>query len=382
MGHLCAAGVVFLLLVEANRQGRAQGLQGPDLMALLDLVALATVADVAPLLGVNRAFVRQGLKIMAGRNRPGLRTLSDIARLDSAPRAYHLGYVIGPRINAGGRIGAADMGARLLATRDTAEAEALAARLDLLNTERREIEAAVRASALAQAEARGTDSPLAWAADDGWHPGVIGIAAARLKEATNRPSVVIALDGEIGKGSGRSVPGIDLGAAIHRLVREGLLIGGGGHKMAAGLTVARDGLEAAMQRLGDLLAQQGAGAQGPRSLRLDGTLMPGAITPELIAQLDAAGPFGASAPAPRFALADMRIEDIRRMGDTHLRFRCNGGDGNRLDVICFGAFDSDLGPMIAAHQGRRLHLAGQIEINFWGGRQTPATAIGRRGDTA
>ncbi|CUX80755.1 MAG: single-stranded-DNA-specific exonuclease RecJ [Roseibaca calidilacus] len=371
LGHLCAAGVVFLLLVEANRQGRAQGLQGPDLMALLDLVALATVADVAPLLGVNRAFVRQGLKIMAGRNRPGLRTLSDIARLDSAPRAYHLGYVIGPRINAGGRIGAADMGARLLATRDTAEAEALAARLDLLNTERREIEAAVRASALAQAEARGTDSPLAWAADDGWHPGVIGIAAARLKEATNRPSVVIALDGEIGKGSGRSVPGIDLGAAIHRLVREGLLIGGGGHKMAAGLTVARDGLEAAMQRLGDLLAQQGAGAQGPRSLRLDGTLMPGAITPELIAQLDAAGPFGASAPAPRFALADMRIEDIRRMGDTHLRFRCNGGDGNRLDVICFGAFDSDLGPMIAAHQGRRLHLAGQIEINFWGGRQTP-----------
>ena len=267
LGHLCAAGVVFLLLVEANRQGRAQGLQGPDLMALLDLVALATVADVAPLLGVNRAFVRQGLKIMAGRNRPGLRTLSDIARLDSAPRAYHLGYVIGPRINAGGRIGAADMGARLLATRDTAEAEALAARLDLLNTERREIEAAVRASALAQAEARGTDSPLAWAADDGWHPGVIGIAAARLKEATNRPSVVIALDGEIGKGSGRSVPGIDLGAAIHRLVREGLLIGGGGHKMAAGLTVARDGLEAAMQRLGDLLAQQGAGAQGPRSLR-------------------------------------------------------------------------------------------------------------------
>ena len=143
-----------------------------------------------------------------------------------------------------------------------------------------------------------TDSPLAWAADDGWHPGVIGIAAARLKEATNRPSVVIALDGEIGKGSGRSVPGIDLGAAIHRLVREGLLIGGGGHKMAAGLTVARDGLEAAMQRLGDLLAQQGAGAQGPRSLRLDGTLMPGAITPELIAQLDAAGPFGGPAPLP------------------------------------------------------------------------------------
>lgn len=371
LGHLCAAGVVFLLLVEANRQGRAQGIQGPDLMTLLDLVALATVADVAPLLGVNRAFVRQGLKIMAGRTRPGLRTLSDIARLDSAPRAYHLGYVIGPRINAGGRIGAADMGARLLATRDEAEAEAFATRLDLLNTERREIEAAVRASALAQAETRGTDSPLAWAAGDGWHPGVIGIAAARLKEATNRPAIVIALEGEIGKGSGRSVPGVDLGAAIHRLVREGLLLAGGGHKMAAGLTVAQDRLEAAMDRLAEILGQQGAGKEGPRSLRLDGALMPGAVTPELVAQLEAAGPFGASAPAPRFALADMRVENPRRMGDTHLRFRCSGGDGTRLDVICFGAFDSPLGPLIAAHQGRNLHLAGQVQINFWGGRQTP-----------
>ncbi|MCC1482809.1 single-stranded-DNA-specific exonuclease RecJ [Roseibaca sp. Y0-43] len=371
LGHLCAAGVVFLMLVEANRQGRAQGLTGPDLMALLDLVALATVADVAPLLGVNRAFVRQGLRVMAGRARPGLRALSDVARLDTAPRAYHLGYVIGPRINAGGRIGAADMGARLLATRDESEAEALAQRLDLLNTERREIEAAVRASALAQAEARGLDAPLAWAADDGWHPGVIGIAAARLKEATHRPAIVIALDGEIGKGSGRSVPGVDLGAAIHRLVREGLLLGGGGHKMAAGLTVARDGLDAAMARLADLLAQQGAGADGPRRLRLDGALMPGAVSPELIAQLEAAGPFGASAPAPRFALADMRIEGLRRMGDNHLRFRCTGGDGRSLDVVAFGAFDSALGPLIAEHQGRRLHLAGQIEINFWGGRQTP-----------
>jgi single-stranded-DNA-specific exonuclease len=371
LGHLCAAGVVFLMLVEANRQARSTGMTGPDLMAMLDLVALATVADVAPLVGVNRAFVRQGLRVMAGRSRPGLRALSDVARLDTAPRAYHLGYMIGPRINAGGRIGAADMGARLLATRDSAEAEALAQWLDILNSERREIEAAVRASALAQADARGLDSPLAWAADDGWHPGVIGIAAARLKEATHRPAIVIALEGEIGKGSGRSVPGVDLGAAIHRLVREGLLIGGGGHKMAAGLTVARDEVEPAMARLAELLGQQGAGSGGPRSLRLDGVLMPGAVTPELITQLDAAGPFGASAPAPRFALADMRIDNLRRMGETHLRFRCTGGDGKSLDVIAFSAFETDLGPLIAEYQGRRLHLAGQIEINFWGGRQTP-----------
>jgi single-stranded-DNA-specific exonuclease len=297
--------------------------------------------------------------------------LSDVGRLDRPPEAYHLGFVLGPRVNAGGRIGAADLGARLLSTLDKAEAAQLAKRLDDLNTDRREIEAAVRGSALAQAEERGLDSPLAWAAGDGWHPGVIGIAAARLKEATNRPSIVIALDGETGKGSGRSIPGVDLGAAIHRLVREGILLAGGGHKMAAGLTVARANVDAAMARLAELLAQQGAGAEGPRHLRLDGMLMPGAVTPELIAQLEAAGPFGASAPAPRFAFADMRVDGVRRMGETHLRFRCSGGDGKHLDVICFGAFDGPLGPLIAAHQGRKLHLAGQIEINFWGGRQTP-----------
>jgi single-stranded-DNA-specific exonuclease len=371
LGHLCAAGVVFLLLVEANRQGRALGLTGPDMMARLDLVALATVADVAPLVGVNRAFVRQGLRVMAARARPGLRALSDIARLDTAPRAHHLGFVIGPRINAGGRIGAADMGTRLLATRDPAEADALAARLDALNTERREIEAAVRASALAQAQARGTDGPLAWAAGEDWHPGVIGIAAARLKEATNRPAIVIALDGDIGKGSGRSVVGMDLGAAIHRLVREGLLIGGGGHKMAAGLTVARAGIEAAMHRLGELLTQQAPDLPRTRDLRVDAALMPGAVTPELIQQLEAAGPFGASAPAPRFAFADMRIDSVRRMGETHLRCRFSNGQGAQLDAVSFNAFDSELGPLIAAYQGRRLHLVGQIELNSWGGRQTP-----------
>ncbi|WP_413864243.1 single-stranded-DNA-specific exonuclease RecJ, partial [Albidovulum sp.] len=190
LSHLCAASVVFLMLVEANRLLRAEGLGGPDLMALLDLVALATVADVAPLTGVNRALVRQGLKVMARRERVGLTALSDIARLDRAPTAYHLGFLLGPRVNAGGRIGAADLGARLLATADAFEAEALAGRLDALNAERREIEARVREAALAQAEARGTDAPLVWAAGEGWHPGVVGIVAARLKEATGRPAVV------------------------------------------------------------------------------------------------------------------------------------------------------------------------------------------------
>lgn len=371
LGHLCAAGVVFLLLVEANRQLRARGRQGPDLMAFLDLVALATVADVAPLIGVNRAFVRQGLRVMSGRSRVGLRALADVARLEAAPTAYHLGFVLGPRVNAGGRIGAADLGARLLASDDPVEAEALAERLEVLNAERREIEAAVRAEAMAQAQARGAEGALVWAAGDGWHPGVIGIAAARLKESLARPAIVIGLDGDEGKGSGRSVPGIDLGAAVQRLVREGLLLKGGGHRMAAGLTVARAQIETAMERLSELLAQQGAGAAGAASdLRIDSALMPGAVTVELIEQLETAGPFGAAAPAPRFAFPDMRIQSLRRMGETHLRLRFGDGESNSLEAVAFGAFESELGPALATAQGTRLHLAGKMEINQWGGRRS------------
>jgi single-stranded-DNA-specific exonuclease len=299
LAHLCAASVVFLMLVEANRQLRTEGAQGPDLMALLDLVALATVADVAPLTGVNRALVRQGLKVMARRDRPGLAALADIARMNEAPTPYALGFLLGPRINAGGRIGQADLGARLLATADPREAAALAQRLDQLNSERREIELRVRDEALAQAEARGLDGPLVWAAAEGWHPGVVGIVASRLKEATNRPAVVIGFDGTMGKGSGRSVNGVDLGAAVHRVAAEGLLVKGGGHRMAAGLTVDRSQLDAAMERLADLLAKQGAGQGGAGDLKLESLLMPGAATPALVEQIEQAGPFGASAPAPR-----------------------------------------------------------------------------------
>ncbi|MET4102000.1 single-stranded-DNA-specific exonuclease [Roseovarius sp. MBR-78] len=370
LGHLCAAAVVFLMLVEAGRQLRAAGRAGPDLMALLDLVALATVADVAPLTGVNRAFVRQGLVVMARRARPGLVALSDVARLDRAPAAYHLGFVLGPRINAGGRIGQADLGARLLATNDAGEARALAERLEVLNEERRAVEAEVRAAAMAQAEARGFDAPLVWAAGEGWHPGVVGIVASRLKEAANRPAVVIGLDGDEGKGSGRSVAGVDLGAAVQRLAREGVLLKGGGHKMAAGLTVARDRLDEAMARLSDLLARQGAGEGGPADLRLDGVLMPGAATPELVERLEAAGPFGAGAPGPRFVIPDCRIGFARAVGETHLKLRLDDGLGARLDAIAFGAFDGPLGPALLAHGGARFHVAGRLDVNHWGGRQT------------
>lgn len=369
LGHLCAAGVVFLLLVELNRQLRQDGVQGPDLMGFLDLVALATVADVAPLVGVNRAFVRQGLKVMAQRGRPGLVALSDIGRVDSAPTPYHLGFVLGPRVNAGGRIGAADLGARLLATTSPVEAQHLAARLDQLNDERRAIEQAVRDEALAQAERRGIDGPLVWAAAEGWHPGVIGIVAARLKEATGRPAVVVALDGDEGKGSGRSVAGVDLGASVQRLAAEGLLLKGGGHRMAAGLTVARDRLEAAMARLGELLARQGAGAGGPGELRLDGLLMPAAATVELVESLEQAGPFGQAAPAPRFAFPSVALLDARRIGTNHLRLRFGEtGGGAALEAVAFGAFDSPLGPALERRGPGRWHLAGRIEINSWGGR--------------
>lgn len=370
LAHLCAAAVVFLMLVEAGRQLRDAGAQGPDLMTMLDLVALATVADVAPLIGVNRAFVRQGLHIMARRARPGLVALADVARMDTAPNAYHLGFLLGPRVNAGGRIGKADLGARLLACDNATEARAMAERLDQLNSERRDVEAQVRDAALAQAEARGLDAPLVWAAGEGWHPGVVGIVASRLKERANRPAIVIGLEGDEGKGSGRSISGVDLGAAIQRLASEGLLIKGGGHKMAAGLSVARDQIEAAMTRLSELLAKQGAGAAGPAEMRVDGLLMPGAATVDLVTQIESAGPFGAGAPGPRYVFPDCQITFTKALSGAHLKLRFGDGMGASLDAICFGALDGPLGPALMAHGGGRFHLAGRLDINSWGGRQT------------
>ncbi|WP_278921196.1 single-stranded-DNA-specific exonuclease RecJ [Pseudophaeobacter profundi] len=372
LGYFCAAGVVFLMLVEVRRQAREKGLAaGPDLLSLLDLVALATVADVAPLIGANRALVRQGLKVLGARQRPGLVALADVSRMDAAPSTYHLGFLLGPRVNAGGRIGKADLGARLLSTDNPHEAAALAERLDQLNTERRDIENAVRAAAMEQAEARGFDAPLVWAAGEGWHPGVVGIVASRLKEAAGRPAVVIGLHNGEGKGSGRSVSGIDLGAAIQRTAAENLLLKGGGHKMAAGLTLAQDKLEAAMARLSDLLAKQGADQLGPSDLKLDGMLMPGAATIDLIEQIEQAGPFGAGAAAPRYGFPDLAIRFAKRIGETHLKLSLTDGVGGTLDAICFGAFDTALGPRLLDHGGARFHFAGRLEINSWGGRQSP-----------
>ena len=369
LGYFCAAAVVFLMLIECGRRLRAEGIKGPDLMAMLDLVALATVADAAPLVGANRALVRQGLKVMAQRQRPGLVALSDVAGMDAAPSSYHLGFLLGPRVNAGGRISQADLGAQLLSTDSATEAKALSVQLDALNSERREIENAVRAEAMAQAEARGLDEPLVWAAGDGWHPGVVGIVASRLKEMTNRPAIVIGLNGDVGIGSGRSVSGVDLGASIQRLVSERLLVKGGGHKMAAGMTVMRDQLEPAMVRLSELLAKQGAGQSGPADLNLDGMLMPGAATVDLVEEIEKAGPFGVSAPAPRYALPDLKVDFTKSVGESHLKLSLSDGLSGSMDAIAFGAFDGPLGDRLSKHGGARFHFAGRLEVNSWGGKQ-------------
>ena len=375
LGHLCAAGVVFLMLVELGRQQREAGSKGPDLISMLDLVALATMADVAPLIGINRALVRQGLKVMARRDRPGLVALADIAKMDSAPNTHHLGFAMAPRINAGGRIGKSDLGARLLACADPAEAQSIAEHLDGLNSERREIEQHVQNAALQQVESREDNSPLVWAAGHGWHPGVVGIVAARIKEMTNRPTVIIGIENGEGKGSGRSVSGIDLGAAVQCLASEGLLSKGGGHKMAAGLSLTEATIEPAMARLSELLEKQGAGRQGPKDLRLDGVLMPGAATVDLVEQLDTVGPFGAAAPAPRFGFANMRISFCKRVGTAHLKLRFGDSSGAQLDAIAFGAFNSALGGALESHSGGLFHIAGRLEINEWRGRKTPQVRI-------
>lgn len=368
LGHLCAAGVVFLVLVQAGRVLRNMGRPEPDLMSMLDLVALATVADVAPLTGVNRAFVRQGLSVMARRQRAGLVALSDLARLDGPPNSFHLGFLLGPRINAGGRVGRADLGARCLAATDPREAEGLAAELDALNRDRRAIEAAVRDEALAQVEARG-DTRLSWAADEGWHPGVVGIVAARLKEATDLPSVVIGIENGIGKGSARSVPGVDLGRAIQRLASEGLLLKGGGHEMAAGLTVEAAKIAPAMERLSELLSRDLDARSTGRELRISGLLEPSGANAEMFRLLEDAGPFGQAAPAPRFAFADQLIDSAGTMGDSHLRLSFRSPGSAPIEAVAWGAMTGPLGPGLIGAKGRRFHLAGKLELSTWGGRE-------------
>jgi single-stranded-DNA-specific exonuclease len=375
LGTLCAAGVTFMTLVAVNRAIRRRGGREVDLVAGLDLVALATVADVVPLQGLNRAFVAQGLKVMRQRGRPGLAALFDLTRLDRPPEAWHLGFLIGPRINAGGRIGDAGLGARLLGTGDDSEARTIAETLDRLNRERQAVEQAMVLEAEAQALAQvGIDemagSVLVTSSAD-WHPGVVGLVAARLKERFQRPAFAIALgENGSGTGSGRSIPGVDLGRAVRQAVEDGLLVKGGGHAMAAGITVETPRIDSFRAALETRLGADVARARADRALKIDAAMTAASATPALLKDIEAAGPFGQGNPEPVFAFPAMRLNDLFEVGQGHLKLRLSGGDGTRLNAVAFRAGGSPLGQALADAKGRVLHVAGHLALDRWGGRES------------
>ena len=371
-GHLAAVGVAFLLgiaLVRTLRQrGFFAGRKEPDLLALLDVVALGTVADVAALHGLNSAFVAQGLKVMARRDNIGMSALIDASRLKRSPACSDLGFALGPRINAGGRVGESTLGVRLLTTRDPEEARTIAAQLSALNDERRAIEAEVQEAAEQQIAVQ-HNRAVHLVAGEGWHPGVIGIVAGRIKEKTGKPAVVIALDGDTGKGSGRSISGVDLGAAIIRARGEGLLVAGGGHAMAAGLTVDADKVDRLADWLDHTLEGHVARASATRDMALDIAVAPGGLTSELVNALEEAGPYGVGWPGPRVAVGPVRLVKCDIVGTDHVRLIAAGDDGKSFKGIAFRAAESDMGQaLLHGSRGRRLWLAGRVKIDDWGNR--------------
>lgn len=373
-GHLAAVGVAFLLAVGLNRGLKQAGWYrdrpAPDLMRWLDLVALGTVCDVVPLVGVNRALVVQGLKVMARRGNVGLAALADVAGVKERPDSYTLGYVLGPRVNAGGRVGEAELGTRLMSTDDPAEAAEIARLLDGYNKDRQEIEAAVLLDAIEQVESRPDDGrPLIVAAGENWHPGVIGIVAGRLKERYGRVACVVALEGGEGKGSGRSVPGLDLGSAVIAARQAGLLRAGGGHAMAAGFTVARDRLDDFSDFLAERLQAQLDGELVPL-LELDGALDAGAAGIDLVETLAQVGPFGSGNPEPRFAVAAARVARADVVGSGHVRLMLSGAGGKRLKAIAFRAADSEMGHALLSSAGAAFHLAGTLRVDSWQGNSS------------
>ncbi len=377
LGYLAAVGVVFIVAVALLRELRKRGFwnetrREPDLLAFLDLVALGTVADVVPLKGLNRAYVAKGLLALRRREGVGLKALMDAARLDGPPTPFHLGFLLGPRINAGGRIGDATLGARLLLTDDPSEAMQIAIELDRLNTERRAVEQATLAEAEAEAlaalglEERGA---VVIASKDGWHPGVVGLVAARLKERFGRPAFAIAMLGESGTGSGRSIPGVDLGHAVRAAVDEGLLVKGGGHAMAAGLTVARAKLKDLRAFLEETLAAPVEAARHIDVLEIDGALTAGAANLELMETIGRAGPFGAGNPEPVFALPSHTVVFADPAGDAHVRLRLKAGDNRQIGAIAFRALGRPLGDALLAGRGRTMHVAGSLTLNSWQGTE-------------
>lgn len=375
-GQLAAVGVTFLAIVAVNRILRSRGWYTPTrteprIMQWLDIVALGTVCDVVPLTGVNRAFVAQGLRVMAMRQNPGLVALSDIADVSAAPTTFHAGFVFGPRVNAGGRVGESDLGARLLSTDDPIEARDLANQLHQYNAERKTIEDGVLEQALEMAEARRDDLVL-MVEGEGWHPGVIGIVAARIKEKYNRPACVIAFDEHgMGKASGRSVTGIDLGAAVSAAKQNDLLVAGGGHKMAAGFTVTRDMYATLRAFVNDHVQQQLNGMAMQPELRLDSVLSINSLTLDLVEKLGTLAPYGAGHAEPRFALSGVRIVKPYVVGEKHIScFLQDTAGGSSIKGIAFRAIDSELGEALLKAGTQPLHLAGHIAVNEWQGKKT------------
>jgi len=375
LGHLAAVGLVFLTLVAVNRELRRRGFwetrTEPDLLSLLHHVALGTVADVVPLKGLNRAFVAKGLIAMRRREHVGHTALMDAARLDGPPEPWHLGFMLGPRINAGGRIGRADLGVRLLLEEDATEAARIAAELDRLNRERQNIEQATLAQAEAEAlAALGLEEKGAAVvtASEGWHPGVMGLVAARLKERFGRPAFAVALEpGGIGTGSGRSIPGVDLGAVVRGAMGEGLLIKGGGHAMAAGVTLPKDRLAEFRAYLENTLGAAVEKARADDALLIDGAVSAGAANADLVNLLSRAGPFGSGNPEPMLAFPSHQIVYADVVGEKHLRVRLRAGDGATINAIAFRSVGQPLGRALQENRGRQVHVAGTLSLDRWQG---------------
>jgi single-stranded-DNA-specific exonuclease len=371
LGYVCATGVVFLFLVALNRSLRESGwyeaneIAEPDLRDYLDLVALATICDVVPLVGVNRAFVRAGLAKLSEMSRPGLKALAEIAKVAVPCTTYHLGFAFGPRINAGGRVGKCSLGVELLTAKDTAQAAELAALLDLHNRERQALEKMILEEAVALAATQ-SNAPLIFVAGDGWHHGVVGIVAGRLKERFNKPALVAGFEGGMGRGSARSIPGVDIGAIMRAAHEKGLLESGGGHAMAAGFSLTSAKLDAFREFLHarDITAPLDAAIE----LSLDVAISPAGATPELVEHIERIGPFGAGNPEPFIVIPDARVVFADVVGKDHVRLRLAGGDGTRLDAIAFRVADQPLGKGLLASRGKQIHAAGRLKRDEWNGK--------------
>ena len=379
-GHLCAAGVVFLTLVQVTKILRERGKgAGPDLLSLLDLVALATVCDVVPLTGVNRAFVVKGLLVARSQSNVGLAALARVSRIGEPLNVFHLGYLIGPRINAGGRIGDAGLGARLLTLDDPATADRIAVELDRLNQERQAMEAEMLMEAEAEASLEisgGAGASVIVTASDRWHPGIVGLLASRLKEKARRPAFAIAFNANgVGSGSGRSIMGLDLGKLVRGAMDRGLLVKGGGHAMAAGITIERGNLGALRAYLEEESAHIVSRLRENQSLSIDGALAASGATVSLYEALQKAGPYGSAHPQPILALPHHILADVRGVGRDHVRVTLRGADGKRVNAIAFRAAEGDLGRFLFNNIGQSVHVAGNLSLNHWNGSVTPQIQI-------